>query len=65
MPIINRVQLGSEHTGKIPKKLGKNIIEKKRIVTLKEELQKAIAAEEYEKAAEIRDKIKELQREIS
>lgn len=65
MPIINRVQLGYEHTGKIPKKLGKNIIEKKRVVTLKEELQKAIAAEEYEKAAELRDKIKELQREIS
>lgn len=64
MPIINRVQLSSEHKGKIPKKLGKDIIEKKRIVTLKEELQKAIAAEEYEKAAEIRDKIKELQREI-
>ncbi|QAT41431.1 UvrB/UvrC motif-containing protein [Clostridium sp. JN-9] len=64
MPIINRVQLGSEHKGKIPKKLGKGIIEKKRIVTLKEELQKAIAAEEYEKAAELRDKIKELQKEI-
>ncbi|SKA77973.1 protein arginine kinase activator [Clostridium sp. USBA 49] len=61
-PVIKRVQGNIEHTGKIPKKLGKGIIEKRRIIKLKEELQKAIANEEYEKAAEIRDMIKSLQK---
>lgn len=60
-PVIKRVQGSTEHTGKIPKKLGKDIMEKKRLSKLKEELQKAIANEEYEKAAQIRDMIKSLQ----
>lgn len=61
-PVIKRVQGNVEHTGKIPKKMGKGIMEKKRLSKLKEELQKAIANEEYEKAAEIRDMIKSLQK---
>lgn len=62
MPIIKRVQGNTEHIGKIPKKAGKDIIEKKKLLKLKEDLQKSISAEEYEKAAEIRDKIKEIQK---
>lgn len=61
IPVIKRVQGNVEHTGKIPKKMGKDIMEKKRLSKLKEDLQKAIANEEYEKAAEIRDMIKSLQ----
>jgi protein arginine kinase activator len=60
-PVIKRVQGNTEHTGKIPKKLGKDIMEKRRLSKLKEDLQKAIASEEYEKAAQIRDMIKSLQ----
>lgn len=59
--VIKRVQGNVEHVGKIPKKLGKDIMEKRRLSKLKEELQKAIANEEYEKAAQIRDQIKALQ----
>ncbi|MBP2033153.1 protein arginine kinase activator [Clostridium algifaecis] len=60
-PIIKRVQANLEHTGKIPKRAGKNIIERRNLLKLKQDLQKAITLEEYEKAAEIRDKIKNLQ----
>lgn len=60
-PVIKRVQGNVEHVGKIPKKLGKDIMERKRLTKLKEELQKAIASEEYEKAARIRDEIREIQ----
>jgi protein arginine kinase activator len=56
--VIKRVQGNTEHMGRIPEKLGKGIIEKKRIAKLKEDLQKAIANEEFEKAAQIRDMIK-------
>ncbi|OFI06926.1 UvrB/uvrC motif protein [Clostridium acetireducens DSM 10703] len=61
LPVIKRVQGNVEHTGKIPNKLGKDLIIKRKIVKLKEDLQKAIATEEYEKAAEIRDLIKEIE----
>jgi protein arginine kinase activator len=61
IPIIKRVQGNIQHAGKIPRKLGRDIIEKKKLLTLKEDLQNAIASEEYEKAAEIRDMIKKIQ----
>lgn len=61
-PIIKRVQGNVEHNGKIPGKLGKDIIERRKFIDLKEQLQKAIALEQYEKAAEIRDQIKEMQK---
>ena len=58
--VVNRVQGKTEHKGKIPKKLGKEIINKKYILKLKEELQKAIVEENFEKAAELRDKIRSI-----
>lgn len=60
-PMIKRFQGDIEHIGKLPKKVEDGFIEKKRVHKLKEELQKAIIEEEYEKAASLRDKIKELQ----
>lgn len=63
MPIVKRVQGNVEHVGKIPKKSGKEIINKKTLLKLKMNLQKCIAEEEYEKAAEIRDEIRNLEKE--
>lgn len=60
-PIIKRVQGNVEHVGKIPKKSGKEILGKRRLLKLREELNRAINSEEYEKAAEIRDEIREIQ----
>lgn len=64
-PVIKRVQGSIKHIGKIPRKAGKNIIEQRRLLELKEDLHKAITAEEYERAAEIRDIIRKLQKEES
>ncbi|WP_286910636.1 UvrB/UvrC motif-containing protein [Clostridium sp. UBA1652] len=63
-PVIKRVQGDVEHIGKIPENEGRVIAEKKKIIKLKEELQKAILAEEYEKAAEIRDNIKSIHEKL-
>ena len=60
-PMIKRFQGDIEHIGKIPNNLEDGFMEKKRSNKLKEELQRAIIEEEYEKAATLRDKIKELQ----
>ena len=60
-PMIKRIQGDVEHIGKIPTKSGNKFIEMKRVNKLKRELQDSIMAEEYEKAAVLRDKIKLLE----
>ena len=57
-PRIKRIQGDTEHIGKIPVREESQVIKIKRIKRLKEELQKAVIKEEYEKAAVIRDEIK-------
>lgn len=57
-PRIKRIQADIEHIGKVPVREESQVIRIKRIKKLKEDLQKAILAEEYEKAAVIRDEIK-------
>ena len=57
IPLMKRIQGNSEHSGKIPKSQGESLLVKKKITKLKEELQLAIANENYERAAELRDEI--------
>jgi len=62
-PILRKVHAGNTaHTGKIPKRTGKNISTKRKIQSLKEELQYLIEREEFEKAAVIRDQIRALEK---
>jgi protein arginine kinase activator len=60
-PYIKRIHGSTEHTGKIPSDAGAEIKSKRQLVQLREELKKAIENQEFEKAAELRDKIKELE----
>ncbi|SFU47700.1 Protein-arginine kinase activator protein McsA [Clostridium sp. DSM 8431] len=54
---IKESQQSIEHVGKIPVRAEGQVFRIKQIKKLKEELQKAILEEEYEKAAILRDKI--------
>ncbi len=49
------------HTGKVPKRGGREILIKKRIADLRTELNKAVAEENFELAAKLRDEIKGLE----
>lgn len=60
-PLLRRLHGNIEHKGKIPGRVSKTIKMSKEIEKLKELLNKAVQGEEYEKAAEIRDKIKVLE----
>jgi Uncharacterized protein with conserved CXXC pairs len=60
-PILKRLHGNTEHTGKAPSKISKVLEASREIDRLKEMLGKAIQSEEYEKAAELRDRIKELE----
>lgn len=60
-PILKRIHGSLEHNGKIPSSVSDSIKVSREIVKLKEQLSKAIQSEEYEKAAELRDRIKSLE----
>lgn len=60
-PILKNIYGYEEYIGKTPKKDNSHIYISKEIRILKEDLNRAVEKEEYEKAADIRDKIKELE----
>ncbi|NLW24047.1 MAG: hypothetical protein GXY91_02155 [Clostridia bacterium] len=60
--LLRRIHGNTQHLGKIPNRAGADIKLKKELTELKLELQKAVLNEEYEKAAQLRDKIKELEK---
>lgn len=59
--VFKRIHGNSIHTGKLPQRAGGTIKVKKEISQLKAQLNKAIYEEEYEKAAKLRDSIRELE----
>lgn len=69
LPLLKRIHGSTQHCGKVPKKLTKvakapkvSAKQKDELQELREQLQKAIQIEEFEKAAEIRDKIREIEK---
>lgn len=64
-PIFKRVHGNTVHVGKIPKRAGGVIKLKREISQLKKELENCIDQEEFERAADIRDRIREMEKKIS
>ena len=60
-PILRRIHGSTEHTGKVPGRISNCFKTTNELEKLKAELAAAISCEEYEKAAELRDKIKDLE----
>lgn len=60
-PLFRRVQGTTQHTGKVPKRAGGKLTVKREIEKLKAELHQAVQEEAYEKAAELRDRIRALE----
>ncbi|MHC4448012.1 MAG: UvrB/UvrC motif-containing protein [Planctomycetota bacterium] len=64
--LIERAQSGgTQHIGKAPRRVGPTIDRQLQIQRLVKELDDAVAAEEYERAAKLRDSLKDLQPEAS
>ena len=62
LPLIERAQDGSSHhLGKAPKRAGADQHKQNRALRLRAELKDAIAREDYERAAALRDQIKEVE----
>lgn len=62
MPIIRRIQKGTQHTGKVPKRAGAQFKIYREIENLKAQLRMAVEREAFEEAAELRDRIRELEK---
>lgn len=61
-PLLDRIQAGPKHTGKIPRRAGRQISLERNLSKHREKLKKAIRTENYEEAARLRDEILELER---
>lgn len=64
-PLFKRVHGSVSHTGKVPKRSGMVVQQKREIESLKKELSAYIDNEEFEQAASIRDQIRELEKRVS
>jgi protein arginine kinase activator len=64
-PLFKRVHGNTVHVGKVPKRTGGLIRHRREIEKLKQELAYRIEREEFEHAAKIRDRIRELERNLS
>ena len=62
LPLIERAHNGSStHCGKVPSKIPAETRQLAELSQLRQELEKAVRNEDYERAAELRDKIKPLE----
>jgi protein arginine kinase activator len=63
--LLKAMHKGTEHVGKLPERAQRTIALSRRMRALSENLQKAVADENYETAASLRDQIKKLESELS
>lgn len=60
-PVIRRAQRRLRHEGKVPSRTGGSILRRRELSTLRRELDQAVAQQAFERAAELRDRIRALE----
>lgn len=65
MPLLRSVHGNTRYLGKVPKRFGAQVNLRRRVVKLQEELNRAVEQEEFERAAELRDRIKSLKESVN
>lgn len=63
-PLLKRIHGSIKHNGKVPKRRGGVLRVKREIEELRKELKQEIAKENFEKAAELRDRIYEMENKM-
>ena len=64
MPLLENVHDETRHTGKAPRRAPRDPKQQTMLIQLRNDLKRAVAAEDYEMAARVRDKIKTLEHEL-
>ena len=62
--LLKKIQSSDQHVGKVPKRRGGVVALRRQLDDLKQELQDRIREEKYEEAARLRDRIRDLERQI-
>jgi protein arginine kinase activator len=62
--LLRQIHGSTQHKGKSPEQLGPKAMIRKELIDLQDDLARAVEKEEYERAATIRDRIKELQDKV-
>lgn len=63
-PLLQRIHGATRHAGKAPRRQEGALSLQRQVERLRQELSAAVAAEEYERAAELRDRIRALERQL-
>ena len=63
--LLKAMHKGTEHVGKLPERAQRTMVLNQRMRALTENLQKAVADENYETAASLRDQIKRIEADLS
>ncbi len=61
LPLLEKIHGATQHTGRVPSSVGQKLETQKVLTALRKDLNLAVQREEYERAAELRDKIKNLE----
>jgi len=64
MPLLENIHDETRHTGKSPRRAPRDPKQQTMLIQLRNDLKRAVAAEDYEMAARVRDKIKTLEHEL-
>ena len=64
LPSLQRIHGRTGHSGKVPSSAGKDLKIKKELENLKADLNASIEAQEFERAATLRDRIREIERTV-
>ncbi|MEJ2721203.1 MAG: UvrB/UvrC motif-containing protein [bacterium] len=59
--LLRQIHGSTQHKGRTPEQLGPKAMIRQELMDLKDQLHRAVEKEEYEQAAQIRDRIKELE----
>lgn len=64
LPLLEKIHGSTDHVGKVPKTAGAVVKMESELSRLKRELDSAIKAEHFERAAELRDRVRRLEQEL-
>ena len=60
-PLLVNIHGETEHVGKTPRHSGADAAQQTQLIRLRREMKDAVSREDYERASEIRDEIKEIE----
>ncbi len=63
-PLLKRIHGTLQHNGKVPRLWSQEVTLKRQLTQLRQELKDAVGHEQYERAAELRDRIRRLETEV-